>query len=165
MPRRPLMVRAALLRRSCDGVAAATEMRRPAPSRSFCASLPQRSSCCCELRRSCDGVAAATELRRPLLLRVASRRDALNEEPASFPPGLIQISMVVAHSPRPPPWPRDKNERGRRLGTYLRRFLPCTGTMLETTFLKDSECRPNVLTLDWPKPYVLTLEFRPPPPF
>ena len=126
MPRRPLMVRAALL------------------------------------RRSCDGVAAATELRRPLLLRVASRRDALNEEPASFPPGLIQISMVVAHSPRPPPWPRDKNERGRRLGTYLRRFLPCTGTMLETTFLKDSECRPNVLTLDWPKPYVLTLEFRPP---
>ena len=42
-----------------------------------------------------------------LILRVASRRDALNEEPASFPPGLIQIkiSMVVAHSPRPPPWP------------------------------------------------------------
>ena len=34
--RRPLMVRAALLRRSCDGVAAATELRRPAPSRSFC---------------------------------------------------------------------------------------------------------------------------------
>ena len=27
MPRRPLMVRAALLRRSCDGVAAATELR------------------------------------------------------------------------------------------------------------------------------------------
>jgi len=71
LPRRPLMVRAALLRRSCDGVVAATEMRRPAPSRSFC----------------------------------ASRLDALNEEPASFPPGLIQISMVVAHSPRPPPWP------------------------------------------------------------
>ena len=38
MPRRPLMVRAALLRRSCDRVAAATELRRPAPSRSFCAS-------------------------------------------------------------------------------------------------------------------------------
>ena len=38
MPRRPLMVRAALLRRSCEGVAAATELRRPAPSRSFCAS-------------------------------------------------------------------------------------------------------------------------------
>ena len=37
MPRRPLMVRAALLRRSCDGVAAATELRRPAPSRAFCA--------------------------------------------------------------------------------------------------------------------------------
>ena len=32
------VVRAALLRRSCDGVAAATELRRPAPSRSFCAS-------------------------------------------------------------------------------------------------------------------------------
>ena len=55
MPRRPLMVRAALLRRSCDGVAAATEMRRPAQSRSFC----------------------------------ASRLDALNEEPALFPPALI----------------------------------------------------------------------------
>jgi len=38
LPRRPLMVRAALLQRTCDGVAAATEMRRPAPSRSFCAS-------------------------------------------------------------------------------------------------------------------------------
>jgi len=38
MPRRPLMVRAALLRRSCDGGADATELRRPAPSRSFCAS-------------------------------------------------------------------------------------------------------------------------------
>ena len=33
-----IMVRAALLRRSCDGVAAATELRRPTPSRSFCAS-------------------------------------------------------------------------------------------------------------------------------
>ena len=33
-----LMLRAALLRRSCDGVAAATELRRPAPSRLFCAS-------------------------------------------------------------------------------------------------------------------------------
>merc|ERR1712046_449621 len=33
-----LMLRAALLRRSCDGVAAATEMRRQAPPRSFCAS-------------------------------------------------------------------------------------------------------------------------------
>ena len=33
-----LMLRAALLRRSCDGVAAATELRSPAPSRSFCAS-------------------------------------------------------------------------------------------------------------------------------
>ena len=37
------VVRAALLRRSCDGVAAATELRRPAPSRSFCASRPRRS--------------------------------------------------------------------------------------------------------------------------
>ena len=34
-----VMLRAALLRRSCDVVAAATELRRPAPSRSlFCAS-------------------------------------------------------------------------------------------------------------------------------
>ena len=127
--------RSALLRRSCDGVAAATELRRPAPSRSFCASrgadpaateLMLRAAL---LRRSCDGVAAATEslLRRSrccdgaaqtsssfaLILRVASLRDALNEEPAPFPPGLIQISKVVAHSPnRPPPWPRIKISQG-----------------------------------------------------
>jgi len=145
------------LRRSrCwDGVVAATELRRPAPSRLFCASRPRQSWCCCdgadaarsaaatELRRSgcCDGAAqtssvalilrvasatelmllrrswcccdgagaarsaAATELRRSrccdgaaqtssvaLILRVASRRDALNEEPASFSLPLIQIS-------------------------------------------------------------------------
>jgi len=49
LPRRPLMVRAALLRqelrrsRCCDEVAAAKEMRRPAPSRSFCASRLRRS--------------------------------------------------------------------------------------------------------------------------
>ena len=73
MPRRPLMVRAALLRRSCDGVA--------------------------------DGAAQTSSV--ALILRIASRRDALNVEPASFPPGLIPISMVVAHSPRPPPWPRE----------------------------------------------------------
>ena len=27
----------------------------------------------------------------------------------SFSPVLIQISMVVAHSPRPPTWPRNHN--------------------------------------------------------
>ena len=61
------------------------------------------------LRRShcCDGAAQTSSV--ALILRVASRRDALNEEPASFPHGLIQISMVVAHSPRPPPWPRNFN--------------------------------------------------------
>merc|ERR1739841_461979 len=67
MPRRPLMVRAALLRRSCDGVAAATDMRRPAHSRSFCASRRADAAAtelmlrAALLRRSCDGVAAATE--------------------------------------------------------------------------------------------------------
>ena len=66
MPRRPLMVRAALLRRSCDGVAAATELRRS---------------------RCCDGAAQASSV--ALVLRVASRRDALNEEPASFSLPLI----------------------------------------------------------------------------
>ena len=73
-----LMLRAALLRRSCDGVAAATE------------SLLRGSRCC-------DGDAQTSSV--ALILRVASRRDALNEEPASFPRGSIQISMVVAHSP------------------------------------------------------------------
>jgi len=51
MPRRPLMVRAALLRRSCDGVAAATE------------SLLRRSRCC-------DGYAQTSSF--ALILRVAS---------------------------------------------------------------------------------------------
>jgi len=73
--------------------------------RSWCA----RSAAATELRRSrcCDGAAQTSSV--ALILRVASRRDALNEEPASFPPGLIQISMVVAHSPRPPPWPRNND--------------------------------------------------------
>jgi len=68
-----LMLRAALLRRSrcCDGVAAATE------------SLLRRSCCC-------DGAAQNSSV--ALILRVASRRDALNEEPASFSLPLIQIS-------------------------------------------------------------------------
>ena len=95
--------------------------------------LMVRAARCCELRRSCDGVAAATELRRPLLLRVASRRDALNEEPASFPPGLIQISMVVAHSPRPPPWPRN-------FITYLRTIYRTTlGTYCMYRNLNETE--------------------------
>ena len=66
-----------------------------------------RSAAATKLRRSrcCDGAAQTSSV--ALILRIASRRDALNEEPASFPPGLIQISMVVAHSPRPPPWPRN----------------------------------------------------------
>ena len=55
------------------------------------------------LRRSCDGAAQTSSV--ALILRVASRRDALNEEPASFSLVLIQISMVVARSPRHPPGP------------------------------------------------------------
>jgi len=52
------MVRAALLRRSCDGVAAATEsLLRPAPSRSFCAS------------RRADAAATELMLRAALLRR------------------------------------------------------------------------------------------------
>ena len=80
-----LMLRAALLRRSCDGVAAATE------------SLLRGSRCC-------DGDAQTSSV--ALILRVASRRDALNEEPASFAPGGFKFQFV-AHSPRPPPWPRN----------------------------------------------------------
>ena len=70
MPRRPLMVRAALLRRSCDGVAAATELRRS---------------------RCCDGAAQTSSV--TLILRVASRRDALNEEPASFSLVLMYLNF------------------------------------------------------------------------
>ena len=75
LPRRPLMVRAALLRRSCDGVAAATEsllrwscadqLRRAHSARrvrdgadAAATELMLRAAL---LRRSCDGVAAATE--------------------------------------------------------------------------------------------------------
>ena len=60
--------------RCCDG--AATE------------SLLRRSRCC-------DGAAQTSSV--AFILRVASRRDALNEEPASFSP-VVQISFVVAHS-------------------------------------------------------------------
>ena len=56
MPRRPLMVRAALLRRSCDGVAAATE------------SLLRRSRCC-------DGDAQTSSV--ALILRVASATELM----------------------------------------------------------------------------------------
>jgi len=69
-----LMLRAALLRRSCAGVAAAPEQRRTAPSRSFC----------------------------------ASRRDATRwmRSQHHFPFCWFKF-QVVAHSPRPPPWPRN----------------------------------------------------------
>jgi len=86
------MVRAALLRRSCDGVAAATEsllrrscadqLRRAHSARrvrdgadAAATELMLRAAL---LRRSCDGVAAATELRRPAPSRsfCASRLDA-----------------------------------------------------------------------------------------
>jgi len=87
MPRRPRSAAATELRRSrcCDGVAAATDMRRPAHSRSFCASRRADAAAtelmlrAALLRRSCDGVAAATERRRPAPSRAfcASRpRDA-----------------------------------------------------------------------------------------
>ena len=81
MPRRPLMVRAALLaatelRRSrcCDGVAAATELRRPAPSRSFCASRGADAAATELMLRAalhCDGAATESLLRAAteLLLR------------------------------------------------------------------------------------------------
>ena len=57
----------------------------PAPSTAHGA----RSAAATELRRSrcCDGAAQTSSV--ALILRVASRRDALNEEPASFPPVLI----------------------------------------------------------------------------
>ena len=88
MPRRPLMVRAALLRRSCDGVAAAMEsllrrscadqLRRAYSARrvrdradAAATGLMLRAAL---LRRSCAGVAAATEW----LLR----RSCANRKPA-----------------------------------------------------------------------------------
>ena len=87
MPRRLPMVCAALLRRSCDGVAAATERRKPAPSRSFCASrgadaaAPELMLRAALLRRSCDGVAALVReddavdhhLISPMLVGLAAR--------------------------------------------------------------------------------------------
>ena len=79
MPHRPLMVRAALLRRSCDGVATVTEslLRRSCADQLRRAHSARRVRDAADaaatelmlraalLRRSCDGVAAATELRRP----------------------------------------------------------------------------------------------------
>ena len=102
--------------RCCDGAATESLLRR---SR-CCDGAAQTSSIALILRVAYGADAAATELRRSrccdgaaqtssvaLILRVSSRRDALNEEPASFSPGWIQISMVVAHSPRPHPWLRN----------------------------------------------------------
>ena len=88
------------LRRSCDGVTAATEslLRRSCADQLRRAHSAQRVRDGADaaatglmlraalLRRSrcCDGAAQTTSV--ALILRVASRRDALNEEPASFPP-------------------------------------------------------------------------------
>ena len=82
------MVRAALLRRSCDGVAAATELRRPGDQHRrahFARSVRDGADAAATelmlraalLRLSCDGVPAATELRRPAPSRsfCASRLD------------------------------------------------------------------------------------------
>ena len=88
MPRRPLMVRAALLRRSCDGVATATEsllrwscadqLRRAHSARrvrdgadAAATELMLRAAL---LRRSRDGAAQTSSV--ALILRVASRRAA-----------------------------------------------------------------------------------------
>jgi len=127
MPRRPLMVRAALLRRSCDRVAAATEsllrricadqLRRAHSARRVELMLLRRSWCCCDgadaaatelmlraalLRRSCDGVAAVTEQRRPAPSRsfCASRLDATRwmRSQHHFPSCWFKF-QVVAHSP------------------------------------------------------------------
>ena len=79
-------MRAALLRRSCDGVArscsCADQLRRAHSARrvrdgadAAATELMLRAAL---LRRSCDGVAAATEMRRPASSRsfCASRLDA-----------------------------------------------------------------------------------------
>ena len=90
MPRRPLIVRAALLRRSCDGAATDSPLRRSCADQLCRAHSARRvrdgaDAAATELmlraallRRSCDGVAAATELRRPAPSRsfYASRLDA-----------------------------------------------------------------------------------------
>ena len=68
---------ALILRVAYGADAAATELRRPAPSRSFCASR----------------------------WRDVTRR---MRRMAFIFPRVDLNSMVVAHSPRPPPWPRNK---------------------------------------------------------
>ena len=58
-----------------------------------------RSAAATQLRRSrcCDGAAQTSFV--ALILRVASRRDALNEEPASFPPGCWPTVLTVLGHP------------------------------------------------------------------
>ena len=64
--------------------ATATELRRSrCRDGAATESLPRRSRCC-------HGAAQTSSV--ALILRVASRRDALDEEPASFSLLLIQIS-------------------------------------------------------------------------
>ena len=47
-------------------------------------------------------------------LGIAPRDVGLNASASIhfFSPALIQISTVVVHSPRPPPWPRNLNQHG-----------------------------------------------------
>ena len=99
MPRRPLMVRGCA-QRCCDGAATESLLRRSCVDQLRRAHSARRvrdgaDAAATELmllRRSrcCDGAAQTSSV--ALILRVASRRDALNEEPASFSLLLIQIS-------------------------------------------------------------------------
>ena len=80
--------------------------------------LMVRSAAVMELRRSrcCDGAAQTSSV--ALILRVASRRDALNEEPASFPPGDSNFNswptvLTLGHPPGPVIKANDQNHNGK----------------------------------------------------
>ena len=127
--RRPLMVRAALLRRSSDGVAAATELRRCCAQRCCDGTATEsllRRSCADQLRRAhsarrvrdgadaaetelmmrrsccCDGAAAATELllRRSCCCDGTAAATELLLRKSCCGDGAVQQQLHRAHSAR-----------------------------------------------------------------
>ena len=112
---------ASLLRRSrcCDGAAQTSSVALILRVTSATELMLLRRIGCCaprccdgaatesllRLSRCCDGAAQTSSV--ALILRVASLgRDAQNEASIHFPRVDLNF-MVVAHSPRPPPWPRN----------------------------------------------------------
>jgi len=86
-----------------------------------------RSAAATELRRNrcCDGDAQTSSVAR--ILRGASRRDALNEEPASFPPGDSNFNSwptVLGHPPGPVIYINQTGDEAQKQDTQANKRTP-----------------------------------------